>query len=272
MRQNEPRVAGALTDAAVRDDRVCVAQTDFPTVDRLQLRARAERPVRRCGTGPGNAVGRRYVPRTQGALLRIGRGRGPGAVVFFAGAHVDERSSEVREHVVAVGAQCRVIALDHGVVRDRAFDALRREAPALRDPEVSSAVEQAHVVVAEEGEHPEGVCGPPIALVAVDDDGVVARDPLPTHQVGESTSVDVVPHDRVVEFGVPVDLHRARDVPGLVQEHILIGFDHDQTRCSEMLGQPLRADQTLRGGVVGEGVGRVVCDGHGTLLDARRLG
>ena len=39
-------------------------------------------------------------------------------------------------------------------------------------------------------------------------------------------AVDVVPHDRVVEVGVPVELDRAGDVAGVVQQHVLVGLEH----------------------------------------------
>ena len=91
--------------------------------------------------------------------------------------------------------------------------------------------------------------------------------PLLLSSFGESLSVDVVAHDRVVELGVPVDLHRARDVAGLVQQHVLVGFDHDQARSAEALCEPLGGHESAGFGVFGElGRSGVELDGHRDLL------
>jgi hypothetical protein len=121
--------------------------------------------------------------------------------------------------------------------------------------------------VAEEREHPEGVCGPPVVLVAVDDDRRVSRDALRAEQCGELLVVDVVADDGVVEVGVPVDLHRSRDVSGLVEEHVFIGFDHDEAGFTEVFGEPLGGDETLWVGVLGELRCGVELGGHGTSWD-----
>ena len=44
---------------------------------------------------------------------------------------------------------------------------------------------------------------------------------------------------------MPVDLHRARNVPGVVKEHVFIGFDDDDVRVVEVLGEPARGNETL---------------------------
>src|SRR5690606_19536117 len=92
-------------------------------------------------------------------------------------------------------------------------------------------------------EDPQRVRGPPVVLVAVNDHRVVARDPLTAEQFGKALAVDVVAHDRVVEFGVPVDLHRTRNMAGLVEEYVFIGLDDDESGFAETSGEPLRADQ-----------------------------
>ncbi len=117
--------------------------------------------------------------------------------------------------------------------------------------------------MAEQGEHPERVCGPPVVLVAVDHDGRVAADSLAADQLGEAGAVDVVADDGVVEVGVPVDLHGALDVAGLVEQHILVRFDDDEAGRSEVFGEPLGGDEAFGVGVLREaGVG-IGWDGHG---------
>jgi len=74
----------------------------------------------------------------------------------------------------------------------------------------------------EQGEHPQGVGRPPVALVAVDHHGVVTGYALAVHESGELLAADVVANPGVVEVGVPVDLDRTRDVTDVVEQHVLV--------------------------------------------------
>src|SRR5690606_15058319 len=88
------------------------------------------------------------------------------------------------------------------------------------------------------------------------DDGVVAGDAALGQRRGEPGAVDVVARHRVVEVGVPVEVDGARDVPGRVQQHVLVRLHDGETRLPEVLRQPGGGDQPLRVRVVGErGVG-----------------
>ncbi len=88
--------------------------------------------------------------------------------------------------------------------------------------------------------------------------------PLPPTSFGEARAVDVVAHDRVVEVGVPVDLHGAGDVAGLVEQHVLVGLDDDEPGRAEVVGEPLGRDEALGVRVRGDlRVGGVGLDGHG---------
>ncbi|BDZ38218.1 hypothetical protein GCM10025863_08320 [Microbacterium suwonense] len=109
--------------------------------------------------------------------------------------------------------------------------------------------------MAEEREDPEGVRGPPVVLVAVDDDGVIARDSLAAEKLCEARTIDVVAHDRVVQLGVPVHLHGTGDVPGLVEQHVLVGFHDHQARLAEIRGEPFSGDESSGCSVFGEFVG-----------------
>ena len=120
--------------------------------------------------------------------------------------------------------------------------------------------------MAEEAEDPQRVRRPPVGLVAVEDDGRLATDPLGAHEPREPLGVDVVAGDGIVQLGVPVDLDRAGDVAGLVEEDVLVGFDHHQAWVVQVLRQPVGRDQLLGMGVLGElGIG-VEGDGHGPML------
>jgi hypothetical protein len=65
-------------------------------------------------------------------------------------------------------------------------------------------------------------------------------------------AVQVVAGDLVVQFGVPVDLDRAGDVPTVVQQHVLVALDNDKTGRTQMFGQPVGADEPLGMGVFRE--------------------
>ena len=82
--------------------------------------------------------------------------------------------------------------------------------------------------------------------------------PLRAHQRREAGRVDVVARDRVVELGVPVDLDRAGDVAGLVEQDVLVRLDDHQPRIAQVLRQPVGGNQPLRVGVVGKLGGGIV--------------
>src|SRR5699024_5975446 len=114
--------------------------------------------------------------------------------------------------------------------------------PALRLPGGAAPVQQAHVRMPEQREDPQRVGRPPVRLVAVDHHGGLAGDAGGVHELREAGAVDVVAGDGVVEVQVPVDLHRAGDVAGLVQQHVLVGLDDDQVlgaAVGELIGEPL---------------------------------
>ncbi|MNW57327.1 hypothetical protein D3C74_351230 [compost metagenome] len=125
--------------------------------------------------------------------------------------------------------------------------------------------------MAEQREDPRRVRGPPVVLVAVQDDRGVARDALGAQELGEALAVEVVAQVGVVEVGVPVDLDRARDVPGLVEQHVLVGLDDDHVLVVQVLGEPVRGDEAVGVGVGGDLLGRVEGSGHGVLLRAHGL-
>src|SRR5260370_7034633 len=49
---------------------------------------------------------------------------------------------------------------------------------------------------------------------------------------------------------MPVQLDRAGDVPGVVQQHVLVGLGHDQAGVVEVPGHPPGRDEHLRAGIV----------------------
>jgi hypothetical protein len=145
-----------------------------------------------------------------------------------------------------------VVPLDDRVLGPGPLRHLGDQRPALGHPLGPATVEQAHVRVAEQGAHPQRVRGPPVVPVAVQDESGVPADPLLRHEGGEAGAVDVVAGLRVVQLGMPVELHGAGDVAGLVQQDILVGLGDDKPRVIQVLGQPPGGHQHLRAGVLTE--------------------
>jgi hypothetical protein len=67
----------------------------------------------------------------------------------------------------------------------------------------------------------------------------------------------------VVEVEVPVDLDRARDVAGVVEEDVLVGLHDHHAGVVAVLGHPVGADQHLGVGVLLKLGGRIGGYGHG---------
>jgi hypothetical protein len=78
--------------------------------------------------------------------------------------------------------------------------------------------------VAEELEHPVGVAGPPVVLVAVEDERGVGRAPMRRISSAKRPVVEVVAAQRVVEVARPVHLDRARHVAGGVEQRVLVAL------------------------------------------------
>ena len=276
MLQHEPGVAGPLADPAVGDHVVLGAQTLLGEVDRLELGAGLERGVLGGGAGPGHRAGSGDVPAAQGPLLRVVGHVGALAGVLLRRADIDQRvarpprggvgTGDPLQHVLLERPDGGVVPLDDGVVARRRLGHVGGHRPALRLPQRPAAVQQPHVGVAEQGEHPQRVGGPPVALVAVDHHGRVPADSLAPHQVGERVAVEVVALHLVVQLGVPVDLDRAGDVAGVVEQHVLVALHHHQARGAQVLGQPVGGDQALGVGVLGKLRGVVQRQVHAPIL------
>ena len=97
--------------------------------------------------------------------------------------------------------------------------------------------------MAEELEGPESVAGPPVRLVAVENDGGVVGDPGTLADLGEFVGVDVVADELVLEVADPVDLDGARDVAHVVQEDVFIALDDPYLGVVGMLLDPVSGDE-----------------------------
>ena len=102
---------------------------------------------------------------------------------------------------------------------------IARPGAAIQLPALAAAVHDPAILVAVELEHPECVAGPPVVLVAVEHDGRVVGDAFGAAEFGESILADVVAHERILQVGMPIDLHRAGHVPLLIEQHVFVRLD-----------------------------------------------
>src|SRR5690606_26937446 len=119
---------------------------------------------------------------------------------------------------------------------------------------------------------PQGIGRPPVALVAVDDHGRVPADSTRGHHGGELLGVDVVAREGVVEVLVPVELECGGDVPGVVEQDVLVGLEDDEVLARpggssrDPLGEPCSGDEALRMRVLGDLAVLDVVVGHNLTL------
>lgn len=92
--------------------------------------------------------------------------------------------------------------------------------------------------MAEQFEDPQGERSPPVGLVTVDNNGVIASDALAVHQLSESFTVNEIAGEGIVEVLCPVNAHSAGEVSDIVKKGIFIGLHNLQTRGAEAGGKP----------------------------------
>ena len=69
--------------------------------------------------------------------------------------------------------------------------------------------------------------------------------PFAGQQFLEAGPVDEVAADGVLQLGLPVDLHGARDVPGVVGGGVLVDLDEDQAGGGQVLLCPFGGDEGI---------------------------
>ena len=77
--------------------------------------------------------------------------------------------------------------------------------------------------------------------------------PLRLQSSAKAGGVDVIAHGLVLQILAPVDVHRAGDVAGIVEQHVFIALDDAQAGILEVLGEPGGAHQHFGVGIVGSG-------------------
>ena len=246
-------MAGAFADPAVGDDLIALPQSCLLGVELLEFGCGLEGAVFVGCLAPGHRLRAGDMAAAQRTLFRVGGHVGAFAGVFFRAAHIDERQfAEAVADLGQEGADDRIVAFDDRVFGGCGLRLLGGHLAAFGLPFRATAVHEADVFVTEEGEDPQCVGGPPVGLVAVDDDGVFTGDALGGHKCGEALAVDVVTGHGVVEFSVPIDLDRSGNVPGFVEQHVFVAFDDDESGIACMLSHPIGADQSGSVRVFGE--------------------
>src|SRR5262249_42468064 len=158
-----------LADAAVRDDVVRRIQPELASVDRTQFLGALERPIVIRRLLPRLAERTRDVAATQRPFLRVVGHMQQLAGVLTGRTDVHEwaAGSYVRKDLASVGADLRIVACDRWIARARTLGLFAGQRPSFRGPLGATAVEYPDVWMAEEGEHPQRVGGPPVVVVAI---------------------------------------------------------------------------------------------------------
>ena len=171
------------------------------------------------------------------------------AFEFPGRAHVDQWLARLTlgQSFVGKGPDLLVETL----LRDRVLAAGRfgnfaRHRTLLRFPFVPATVQDFDFFVSKQTEGPKGITSPPVGLVAVENTGGIARNSISAAEIGEFIGRNVIAHHRVLQIGAPVDVHRARDVSGIINQDIFVRLDDPQVFVRQMLFQPVCIDQSLR--------------------------
>jgi hypothetical protein len=136
--------------------------------------------------------------------------------------------------------------------------------PALLDPAVPAAVEDAHGVVSVKAQGPPESGGELAPHVVHGDDPSGVADPAARHRLGEPVGLRELRRDgvgRVDDVAGPIDVDGTRDVSGQVfvdrtpvrrllharlqgpRRHVAAHVDHAQVRVVEMVVEPAGGDE-----------------------------
>jgi hypothetical protein len=160
--------------------------------------------------------------------------------VFAGRSHIDERLFRIALGKGLIGESADLVVQTtrgHRIIRGRMFWHLARHLSTVRFPFVAAAIENLHLLVSEKAECPERVASPPVCLVAVENAGGVGRDPVAAAKRDESLRSDIVANKGVLKIGPPIDVDRAGNVPGVVEQDVLVGFDDADICVEVLLGQ-----------------------------------
>src|SRR5215212_6763230 len=222
--EHEPGVGGPLPDPAVGYYVFSPAEAGLALVDLTQLVGALEGPVLPDRPRPRHVRGPGNVTAPERPFLRIVGHVEELALVLAGAPHVNERPArlEVLLDVLLEGPDLLVIPIRYRVLGTWEGRHFLGHLAALSLPLDPPTVHNLDVVVAEKPEDPQGISGPPVVPVTVEDDGGVRGDAFLRHQVREVLGVEVVAHEGVVEVLDPVYLHGVRNVAYVIEEYVLV--------------------------------------------------
>ena len=158
----------------------------------------------------------------------------------------------LRQRFIGESADLLVEALlRHRIVRARIFRHFARHRAAFGFPFVAAAIEDFHFLVSEKPKGPERIAGPPVGFVAVKNAGRLRRDAVAAAELGEFFRRDVVANHRVLQIGPPIDVDRAGNMPGIIEQDVFVRLDDANVVIVEMFFEPIGIHQCLGMRVVG---------------------
>ena len=217
-------------------------------VDFIQLLARLEGAVVVDRGFPRHALGARHVAAAQDAFLRILGHMRDLAAELAGRTNVDQRQAGLAVLLRILEKRTDVGVAPHGrhrIVDRRIVGFLTCEWAPLGHPFVAPTVHDFHVLVPEEPEDPEGVAGPPVRFVAVENARRVRTDTVLGTNGGEFLRRYVVTDGLVLQVTAPVDVHGAGKMPGIVEKDVLVAFHDADRRILQMCGDPVGRNEGL---------------------------
>ena len=118
--------------------------------------------------------------------------------------------------------------------------------------EIATTINELQLLVAEERENPQGVGGPPVRLVTVENDGGVRRDAVAAAELGEFLGAHIVAHHLIVQVTAPVDMYCPGDMARIIKEHVFIALHDADVRVVQVSGKPFRIHEHVGIGVGGK--------------------
>jgi hypothetical protein len=114
---------------------------------------------------------------------------------------------------------------------------------AFVEPLLAAAVHQLEVLVTVHLEHPEGVGGEPVVVVAVEDDRVAVADAGFAEELFDIGLAEDVATGLILQLAGPVEADGARDVAFVVGVGVDVDLDELNAGVGAVLGDPVGGDE-----------------------------
>src|SRR5947207_14508724 len=97
--------------------------------------------------------------------------------------------------------------------------------------------------MSEQPKRPKRVARPPVRFVPVKNARGLGRDAVAAAKPREFFRRNIIANHWVLEIGAPIDMHRARNMPGVVKQNIFIRLDDPDSIIFEMFLQLISLHQ-----------------------------